>query len=310
MRRLRRSVILTLTLTFASWVTSAAAATPAMTGLYRVGGVGIVEITLGDQQLIGRLKAAEECPAIALDTPVLQGSFEGSIFVGQVTVCQMGASCVAQKTYPFLGFWVEEQLVGSVRIDSGCSSPAVDARALFVTSATAEERQRVLGDKAGLAANVAKKGARTVESAIAEGTGLVKEGRYSEALAILREAQEQDPDNVSVLYLTGVAYANSRQAKASVEPFRRAAELARSRRLAPSLVGEIHFNLACALVHEKRNKEAIAALNAGFDYAGEAGFTIDDLMKNPDLGPIRRDKDFQALTARVRTSKPKGKPLR
>ncbi|MEW5738089.1 MAG: tetratricopeptide repeat protein [Myxococcota bacterium] len=280
-----------------------------MTGLYRLGGVGIVDVTVVEGQVVGRLKATEECPGIALDSSVLQGSFEGSLFVGQVTVCQAGPSCVAQKTYPFLGFWADEQLVGSLRLDEACSSPALDSGALFVTSATAEERQKVLGDKSGSAADVARKGGRSLESAISEGTALVKNGKYTEALAILRDAQTQDPDNVSVLYLTGVAHANLKQSKNAVEPFRRAAELARTRKLAPSLVGEIHFNLACALVQEKRAKEAIAALNAGFDYAGEAGFTLDDLLKNPDLAPIRREKDFQTLTARVRLAgKPKGKP--
>jgi hypothetical protein len=281
-----------------------------MNGLYRVGGVGIVDVTVVDGQVVGRLKATEECPDIPLESAVLRGAFEGSLFVGQVTVCQEGANCVAQKAYPFLGFWVDEQLIGSVQLEASCTSPALESGTLLVTSASAEERQRLLGDKPGSATDVAKKGGgqRSSESAIAEGTELVKNGKYSEALAFLRDAQTQDPDNVSVLYLMGVAYANLKQAKNAVEPFRRAAELGRSRKLAPSLVGEIHFNLARALVQEKRYKEAIAALNSGFDYAGEAGFTLDDLVKNPELAPIRRDKDFQTLTARVRlASKPKGK---
>jgi hypothetical protein len=281
-----------------------------MTGLYQVGGVGLVDMTVVDGQLVGRLKATDECPSIALDTPVLQGAFEGTLFVGTVTVCQSGASCTAQKNYPFLGFWVDEGLVGSVHLDTGCTSPAIDAGALHVTSATAAERQKLLGTNGGSATTVAKKpDGKTVEAAISDGTALVKEGNYSEALAILRAAQDADPDNVSVLYLTGVAWAGLKQPKNAVEPFRRAAELARTRKLTPRLVGEIHFNLACALAQEKRAKEAIQALSAGYDYAGESGFTLDDLQKNPDLAPIRRERDFQALTARVRLSsgKPKGK---
>jgi hypothetical protein len=310
MGRSRRSVVFTLVLTCASGASNAAASAPAMTGLFQVGGVGLVDMAVADGQVVGRLKATDECAEIALDTPVLQGAFEGSLFIGTVTLCQSGASCTPQKSYPFLGFWVDEQLVGSVRLDPGCTSPAVDAGALHVTSATAQDRQKLLGGSGGSAATVARKlDGKTLEAAISDGTSLVKDGKYSEALAILRAAQDADPDNVSVLYLTGVAYSGLKQPKNAVEPFRRAAELGRTRKLTPRLVGEIHFNLACALAQEKRSKEAIQALSAGYDYAGESGFTLDDLQKNPDLASIRRERDFQALTAKVRlaSGKPKGK---
>lgn len=311
MGRSCRNVAVAVVLTFACASFPAWAAAPALApGLYRLGGVGIIDVSVSDGQVVGRLKATEECHEIALDSTVLTGAFEGNLFVGAVTVCQAGASCVPQKSYPFLGFSVDEQLVGSIKLDPGCTSVAIDAGSLQITSATAEDRQKLLGDKGGSAANVAKKDpdARTVESAISESTALVKDGKYTEALAILRAAQASDPDNVSVLYLTGVAHASLRQPRAAVEPFRRAASLARARKLAPRLVGEIHFNLACALAQEKRSKEAIEALSTGFEYAGESGFTLDDLLKNPDLAPIRRDREFQALTARVRLAgKPKGK---
>lgn len=313
MGRSCRSVAVAVVLTSACLASSSLAAGPALSGLYRVGGIGIVDVSVVDGQVVGRLKASEECHEIAPDSTVLTGSFEGTLFVGAVTVCQSGASCVPQKSYPFLGFWIDDGLVGSVKLDSGCSSVAIDSGSIHITSASAEDRQKVLGDKGGSAADVAGKdpGARSVESAISDGTAMVKEGKYTEALAILHAAQAADPDNVSLLYLTGVAHSGLKQSKQAVEPFRRAASLAKSRKLSPRLVGEIHFNLACALAQEKRSKEAVEALAAGFDYAGESGFTLDDLLKNPDLAPIRRDKDFQSLTARVRlASKPRGKSIR
>lgn len=313
MGRSCRSVAVAVVLTFALLASSALAAGPALSGLYRVGGIGIVDVSVVDGQIVGRLKAAEECHEIAPETTVLTGAFEGNLFIGAVMVCQSGASCVPQKNYPFLGFWVDEELVGSVKLDSGCSSVAIDSGSIHITSASQEERQKALGDKGGSAASVAVKdpNARSVESAISDGTALVKEGRYTEALAILHAAQAADPDNVSLLYLTGVAHSGLKQSKQAIEPFRRAASLARARKLSPRLVGEIHFNLGCALAQERRSKEAIETLSSGFDYAGESGFTLDDLLKNPDLAPIRRDRDFQALTARVRlASKPKGKSTR
>jgi hypothetical protein len=289
------------------------AAGPALSGLYRVGGVGIVDVSLVDGQVVGRLKASEECREIPPESTVLTGSFEGTLFVGSVTVCQSGASCVPQKSYPFLGFWIDDGLVGSVKLDSGCASAAIDSGAIHITSATAEDRQALLGGKEGSAVDVAAKdaGARALERAIAEGSALVKQGRYAEALALLRAAQVADPDNAMLLNLTGVAYAGAKQSKLAVEQLRRAAALAKSQKLAPRLVGEIHFNLACALAQERRSKEAVEALSAGFDYAGESGFTLDDLMTNRDLDPIRRDKEFQSLTARLRlASKPRGKSNR
>jgi tetratricopeptide (TPR) repeat protein len=289
------------------------AAGPALSGLYRLGGVGIVDVSLMDGRVVGRLKASEECREIAPESTVLTGSFEGTLFVGSVTVCQSGASCVPQKSYPFLGFWIDDGLVGSVKLDSGCSSAAIDSGAIHITSATAEDRQALLGGKAGSAVEVAARdaGSRSLERTVSDGTALVKEGKYAEALVILHAVQGADPDNVSLLYVTGVAHAGLKQSKQAVELLRRAASLAKSQKRAPRLVGEIHFNLACALAQEKRNKEAVEALSAGFDYAGESGFTLDDLLKNPDLAPLRRDKDFQSLTARMRlASKPRGKSNR
>lgn len=299
-----------MALTFAAMAVPASAA-PAMTGLYRVGGVGIVEVTIADGQVLGRLKAVDECTQIAPDTPVLNGSFEGNVFVGSVTVCQSGASCVPQKTYPFLGFWVEDELVGSVRVDDGCSSPAVDSGALHVTSASVEDRQRVAG-KGGSASDLAQRDQKAVERAVADARALVEERKYPQALAILRVVQPDAPDNFSVNYLMGQAYSAQRDWAASVEPYQRASEGARARKLPPEVVGEAYYNLACALAHQKRTRDAVDALVVGYEYAGDRAFTVENLATDPDLASIRSDKRFRELVSKMRlAAKPqKGKPPR
>jgi len=106
-----------------------------------------------------------------------------------------------------------------------------------------------------------------------------------------------------------MAYLGLNRAGDAVEHLEVAARLARDKKMSADLVGKAYFNLACALVHEKKKKEAIDALSTGFESSGGAGFGLKELQEDRDLEPIRADPAFKKLAAKVALAggKPKGK---
>ncbi len=284
----------------------ALAAGPTLSGLHRVDGAGIVEFSVVDGQVTGRLKHSAACEQLESNGVVVSGGFEGSLLVGTVAACQVGAGCAPVKRHPYLGFWVDGGLVGTVKADPGCSVLGLSRGALRITPAVADERPTAGDVGAGRGTR-----AQAVEAATTEATALVKERRFAEALSVLREAQALDPESVSLLYQLGLAHLNLKQPRLAVEPLRRAAGLALGGKLPHMLVGQIHFKLACALAQDRRSREAVEALTQGFDYAGERGFTLDELITDPELEPLRREGDFKKLAAKIRLAgKPKGKSPR
>lgn len=104
-----------------------AAAGPVLSGSFQVDSATSVELATEGERLTG---VAGEGWACRLDAKrqVLEGTFEGMVFVGRLTVCQKGDTCAeAVQTYPVLAFFNEADraLVAHVRLREGCQSSVV-----------------------------------------------------------------------------------------------------------------------------------------------------------------------------------------
>ncbi len=172
---------------------AAAATTPVLSGLYSVGELGLVQFSLVDGKVVGKLKSSAQC-VFPPDTQVVTGAFEGGVFIGNVTLCQTGAGCAVQRSYPMLGVSHDDAIAGWIRLDSSCQSPALDGRSLFFRPATPDEKQKVASETS--AAQVAGKDktdpAVQADEAITEGERLLATAKFGPAREKFRQAMELD----------------------------------------------------------------------------------------------------------------------
>lgn len=282
---------------------SASAAAPTFAGPYRLGQVGLVDVSEEAQRVVARLRAPLKCSDLRKGLKVMDGTMEGTVFVGTVTLCLEGPGCVT-STIPFLGQWGDGRVVGVVHLPSGCSSPGLEEGALRLEAVAGAIRGEGASKQIGSAAQVAaeKGDHRTMEEGLAQGMRWLTERNYPEAAALFRGILAQEPENVVALYSLGVAQANLKQPQPALDNLKRAAALAQRRELDARLQGEIHYNLACVHVHLGQSEAAVGALTKAVDLAGGVGFSADELVNDAELAPLREDEGFRALMARLRLS--------
>ena len=276
---------------------AAAAPTPVLSGLYSVGELGLVQFSLVDGRVVGKLKASAQC-VFPPETQVVTGTFEGGVFIGNVTLCQTGAGCTPQKTYPMLGVSHEDAVAGWIRLQAACKSPALDGTALFFRPATPEEKQKVAGDAS--AVQVAQKNkndpAVQADEAITEGQHLLEEARYPQAREKFRQAMELDETRWDAVLGYGVTEVKLGHPERSLEYFDKALAVAQLRKASPANLALAHYNRACAQVAMGEKKGAIASLKTAVKVGG-ASNVIDWLTTDPELNPVRQDPDFKRLLA-------------
>ena len=275
----------------------AAAPTPVLSGLYSVGELGLVQFSLVEGKVVGKLRASAQC-VFPPETQVVTGTFEGGVFIGNVTLCQTGAGCTLQKTYPMLGVSHDDAVAGWVRLESACKSPALDGNALFFRPATQEEKQKVAGDAS--ATQVAQKNkndpAVQADEAIREGQHLMDESRFPQAREKFRQAMELDETRWDAALGYGVTAVKLGHPERSLEYFDKALAVAQLRKASPANLALAHYNRACAQVAMGEKKGAIASLKTAVKVGG-ASNVIDWLTTDPELNPVRQDPDFKRLLA-------------
>ncbi len=276
---------------------AAAAPTPVLSGLYSVGELGLVQFSIVDGKIVGKLKSSAQC-VFAADTQVVTGTFEGGVFLGSVTLCQTGAGCAAQRTYPMLGVSHDDAVAGWIHLEAPCQSPALDGKALFFRPATPEEKQKVAGDAS--AVQVAQKNkndpAVQADEAIREGQHLIDESRFSQAREKFRQAMALDDTRWDAVLGYGVTEVKLGHPERSLEYFDKALAVAQLRKASPANLALAHYNRACAQVAMGEKKGAIASLKTAVKVGGASNL-IDWLTDDPELNPVRNDPDFKRLLA-------------
>ncbi|HEY1089310.1 MAG TPA: tetratricopeptide repeat protein [Archangium sp.] len=280
-----------------------------LSGLYSVGELGLVQFSVVDGKVVGKVKLAVEC-TFANDTQVVTGVFEGGVFVGNVTLCQTGAGCPSQRTYPMLGVAHDDAVGGLIRLDSGCRSPALDDKALFIRPATPEEKQKVAGDASALALAAKQNGkdpAIAAVEAIADGQKLIQDTKFAQAREKFRQAMELDDVHWEAALGYGLTEVKLSRPEKSLEYFDKALTIAGQRKVQAAYVAQIHYNRACALVAMGEKKDAITSLRTALKLGGAANL-LDQLTDDPDLGPIRSDPEFRRLVGEAQVQYNRKKP--
>lgn len=277
---------------------AAATPTPVLSGLYSVGELGLVQFSVMDGRVIGKVKLSAEC-VFAPDTQVITGVFEGGVFVGSVTLCQTGAGCPALRTYPMLGVSHDDAVGGWIRLDPQCQSPALDGRALFFRPATPEEKQKVASESSAAAfaqKQNNKDPALLAVEAIAEGQRLIMDTQFGPAREKFRQAMELDETRWDAVLGYGVTEVKLGHPERSLEYFDKALAVAQLRKASPANLALAHYNRACAQVAMGEKKGAIASLKTAVKVGGASNL-IDWLTDDPELNPVRNDPDFKRLLA-------------
>ncbi len=290
---------LTLALALCSFA-AAAAPTPVLTGLYSVGELGLVDFSTVDGKVTGKVRSSAQC-VFAPDAVVVQGALEGTTFSGTVVICQDGASCPSTRTYPMLGVFHDDSVAGYVRLDSGCSSPALDGKSLHFRPASMEEKQKLFGDASAsaLAQKLSKADlAQLAAEALSDANRLFQDQKVGPAREKFRQAMELDETRWEAFMGYGVTEVKLRHAELSLPYFDKALAIAQARRVSVGQQAQVHYNRACALVALGRHPEAVTSLRTAVKLGGAASF-VDSLQADPDLEALRNDLEFRRLVAEV-----------
>lgn len=288
---------------------AAAAPSPVLSGLYSVGDLGLVQFSIAEGKIVGKLKLASEC-SFPLDTPVVTGVFEGGVFVGNVTLCQSGAGCPSQRTYPMLGVAHDDAVGAVIKLDPACQSKALDEGRLFFRPATPEEKQKVAGEASAAAVAASKTNkdpAIAAVEAIAEGNRLFQDTKFAQAREQFRLAMELNDVHWEAALGFGLTEVKLGQPARSLEFFDKSLSLAAAKKVQPVYVAQIHYNRSCAQVAMGDKKGAIASLKLALKLGGASNF-IDQLSDDPDLSPLRNEADFKRLFAEAQLQHNRRKP--
>lgn len=113
---------------------------PAVDGTYQGDVFGPVELRTDGDHVVGTAPAGGPCKRSDAQQ-VLTGDFQGSVFVGSLTVCQSGEACETSGTFPVMLVYnfEERALAGRVKLDGGCESDALGPNGLLVLRAPAQQ---------------------------------------------------------------------------------------------------------------------------------------------------------------------------
>lgn len=275
-------------------------------GPYKVGELGVVDVATVDGKLRGKLRSPGACK-LPVDVLVLQGELEGNVFVGSVLLCQEGAACEPERTYPFLGVWFDGALVGDVKLSPGCRSPGLEGSRLRIAGLTAEERT-ALPSQGTSAAQIAQRNANKQQLQDQAGKALQKamlklqEGDYRAAAQLFEHGISYDEENWMAHMGLGMAELKLNNADKALSSLESALKLGKMHHAPDGLFWQAYFNLACAQARRGQKKDALISLRLALKLSGP-GPIADDIEQEPDLSALRAEPDYRRLLADARGGK-------
>ncbi|MDC0708465.1 tetratricopeptide repeat protein [Stigmatella sp. ncwal1] len=278
-----------------------AAARPLSSGPFRAEHYGQFELMLEGETLSGvQTQSGGACSQVGKGK-VLEGTLQGSVFVGWLKVCQTGNGCVPEQAYSILGFYNEDTqiLMAHVRLRSGCESPVLSNKR-FVLQAMAPEKATP-GASPGvptLAAELAgKRGNPKFEQARAElekGERHYLNKQYKEAAEAFQRSVDSDPSWSAYLGL-GSSQLKLGQVTAAIGALDRASKLQPNN---PNVL----YMLGCAHAAQTGGKKR----SLGYlRQTVELGYELHTVIEgDPELvRQLGNDREFQALVKRSKEKK-------
>lgn len=303
----------TVAVAFFAITSSVFAATPNLTGYFRAGELGVVDVSTNDGRLVARYKGIGKC-GFKPDMQILSGNFEGDVFLGTVFVCQEGPSCEKEKTFPFFAVYHEGALAGDVKLDVGCASPGLEGKRLNIAVATAEDRLLLThdGDSASSIAgkNSNKKDLeRLAKENATQGLIKMKEQNFTAARNAFERAISYDDSDWKTWSYLGQAELQLGNAAKGLESIQKAIVVAQKARvqLTGTEMGDLFYNQACAQSRNGKKREALNSLKSALR-VGNAAELIENAQQDGDLAALRDEPEFKKVLADARSKKDKRGP--
>lgn len=275
MERVGRVSFLVVCLT-ASVVAAAPPAVPVpalLSGPYQVGELGIFNLKVTRNEVKGVYVSGARCDFKA-DEPLLEGTLEGSVFVGKLTTCLEGAGCGTTGVIPFLGVVSDISITSYLTIPDSCSAPGLENR---LTIQIDFAYLKKLADEAW------------------------RLRKWDAALPLLRRMVQLPPaaSDPKVFNQLGVAYNQSKAFPEGRQVFETALELANRNGAPAELKSDILYNLACAEAGVANRDpgiqgRAIEHLRQAIQLNPSA-LLREGLATDADLDPLRGLPEFQKL---------------
>jgi hypothetical protein len=296
----------------ATVLANVAVAAPAMTGLYRAGELGIVDMQTIEGRIVARYRGGGSCN-FKQEIQVLAGNFEGGVFLGTVFVCQEGPSCEKEKTFPFLAVYHDGALAGDVKLDVGCSSPGLEGKRLNVAVASSEDRFLIARDNDGSSASAIaaknqnkKENEKRAQDAYTEAQIKFSEKNFVAARSALERSITYDDTEWQPFELLGVVELQLNNVAKGLESLQKAVKLALAakQRIGDDKAGELFYDLACAYSRNNKKREAVNALRQAFK-VGEVPQLLSGVAEEHDLDAVRDEPEFRRVVADAKSNKDK-----
>lgn len=271
----------------------AAAAAPQelLSGVYSAGELGVLEFGAQDGKVQGKVQHSPHCQ-FAPGKPIVAGAIEGGVFLGSVTVCQSGANCARERTYPFLAVFHQGALSGHIRFERGCNSPAVKTEWLTLRPAKPEDSQKPTDVLPG---NEGEKSEQATQ-AFNQGQRFIQDQKYARAREQFQQALALGNTRWEAFMGYGLTEVKLGHPQEAMISFDKALTEAHAAKASPSSFAQVHYNRACAQVAMGNAEEALASLRTALKIGGPSDL-IEALTDDPDLNPIRTDPDFKRLVS-------------
>lgn len=285
MRPLRHSCppLLSLLLLLAGAPGAVHAAAPEVQGLYRADPLGTLLLRREGERVSGSARAGGAC-GFEDKRRILEGQFQGNVLVGSVLLCQTGAACAAERSYPLLAFYnpASRTLSGRVRLEPGCRSEGLREGGVLVLVATGAGET----EPAPAGTTNPQAAARAFE----RGQQLLGARDYAGAAQHFQVGISYDERNWAAYQGLGVAEFFRGRVPAALAAYERSAELNPQE---PTTF----FNLACAHARLKDRTSALRELRR----AVELGFALpEEMRQDADLHRLLgADPEFKTLVKRA-----------
>lgn len=277
-------------------------AEPDLSGAWH-GDLGVLRLQSTEEGLTGHSEDGGACGFLP-ERRILEGRFEGNVLVGTVILCQAGAAC-GEKVFPILGFYNpdDRSLSAHVRLDSGCTSPALKDGLLRLQADEPGDPSKSTGSAAQLARmKRSRKSAQSqARKAFAVAQRMLERGDYKGARSQLEMGLSYEDDNRHAYVQLGVTQMMLDNPRAAVDAYRRAAALNGRDPI-------VYYNLACAWSRLNEREQALEslrqAIRLGFSEAGKMS-TDRDLTRM-----FHDDPEFKKLLSKAWDRSTKGRNRR
>ncbi len=277
-----------------------ASAGPTLKGIYRAAGLGLLDVSTSGGRVVGKFRTGGSC-SYSVDDEVLNGSFEGNVFVGTLSLCQTGEGCTdSTKLYPLMAFAVGKELAGEVPLPDKCASPGLTGGNRFtLEEATAEERQQATQPTKAITDKIPKNATKKDKEAIAarelaSATEHFNKGRFGLAADGFELAIAAGNETWGPVMMLGVCKVKLRKWKDGKSMIEKGLKLG-GKNVPPELRALSGYALAVVAEASGQRAEAFTMLRSSVALSNAPGAMVNELKFDPDLKKLRNDPGFPKL---------------